>query len=188
MAHIAWVACAEEVGDVVDDDYIDAAVDSRLEDVGQQVAVRLGQVVVEVVGCEDGETGRVLPIFGVLGIAWEQLVLGVLEVEVEDALTTGDDVGSNFHGKDGLAHIGFAKEACHFALVPKAVPEVDGWRCGVDNIVGSAGDESGLTAGILGIAFVVIVDVAVLEAAHAEVVGDGVFLFWCHGCKILMVI
>ena len=182
-AHIAGVACAEEVCDVVDDEDIDAHVDGALEDEGEQVAVGPRKVVVEVVGREDVELGRVGLVGIVLGESWKQLVLGVLEVEVEDALAARDDFGSDAHGEDCLADIGLAEEACHLALVPESVPEVDGRWCGADDVVGRACDEYWHVAGVIGIALAFGVGVAVLVGSDEEVVGDGVFLFWCHSCK-----
>ena len=135
---------------------------------------------VEVVGREYVELGRVGLVGIVLGESWKQLMLGVLEVEVEDALAARDDFGSDAHGEDCLADIGLAEEACHLALVPESVPEVDGRWCGADDVVGRACDEYWHVAGVVGIAFAFGVGVAVLVGSDEEVVGDGVFLFWCH--------
>ena len=179
-AHIAGVACAEEVCDVVDDEYIDAHVDGALEDEGEQVAVGPRQVVVEVVGCEDVELGRVGLVGIVLGESRQQLVLGVFEVEIEDALAARDDFGSDAHGEDSLADMGLAEEACHLTLVPEPVPEVDGRGRGANDVVGRACDEYWHVAGVVGVALALGVGIAVLVGSDEEVVGDGVFLFRCH--------
>ncbi len=126
------------MGDVVDDDDVDVALERALVDVGEPLAVGAWQLGVVVVGGDDFELGRVLGVEGVLLVSWQELVLGVLEVEVEHGLLACDDVGGDAHGEDCLAYIGLAEEACHLALVPESVPKVDGRRCLVDDLAGHA--------------------------------------------------